>query len=211
MIVLWILLGILALIALLLMTRVRFHVTWRDELTVTTRLLGFDISHFLEGETTPASVEYTPRTMRKKRKQAAKKRQDWETLNAQLRQKKDPLRVLALLRRFLRVILEKALGYLRVRVKHMRITVATGDPASTAVLFGAVNSAAIYLLEVLDRFGKLDGKRSASFSVKPDFLAKETEMDIYLVLSLTIWQVLVILYHAALDHLKQQQQEENKA
>lgn len=211
MIVLWILLGILALIALLLMTRVRFHVTWRDELTVTTRLLGFDISHFLEGETTPASVEYTPRTMRKKRKRAAKKRQDWETLNAQLRQKKDPLRVLALLRRFLRVILEKALGYLRVRVKHMRITVATGDPASTAVLFGAVNSAAIYLLEVLDRFGKLDGKRSASLSVKPDFLAKETEMDIYLVLSLTIWQVLVILYHAALDHLKQQQQEENKA
>ena len=211
MIVLWILLGILALLALLLMLKLRFHVKYGDGLAVTLRVAGIGIPLYPHKEERVDPSDYSRRALRKKQKKAAKKkRKQKAAARGQTVQKKEPTNILAFLRRFLRIVLEKTLGYLCVRVKYLRVRVATGDPASTAILFGAVNSAVIYLLEVLDRFGKFDGKKSAELSVKPDFTAKETTVEVYLVLSLRLWQILAILFRTFLSHLENKKQE-NKA
>lgn len=214
MIVLWILVGILALLTLLLMTHLCLHVKYEEEFSVTLRVLGIDIPLYPRKKKRVNLSDYSRRALRKKQKKAAKKaakkKPKQKTAKGQTAQNKEPTGVLTFLRRFLRIVLEKTLGYLRIRVKHLRVRVATGDPASTAILFGAVNSAVIYLLEVLDRFGKFDRKRSAELSVTPDFTATETKVDIYLVLSLRVWQILAILFRTFLIHL-QNQKHQNKA
>ena len=215
MIALWILLGIFALLALLLSLKLCFHIEYREELAVTVRVLGIPISLYPRKQKRVDPSDYSLRALGKKRKKAArkaakKKRKRQDTTESSTRKPKEPTGVLTFLRRFLRIVLEKTFGYLRVRVERIRVTVATGDPASTAILFGAINASVIYLLEMLDRFGKFDGKRTAELSVKPDFTATQTKMDIHLVLSLRIWHVFAILFRVFLTHLENKKQE-NKA
>lgn len=211
MIALWILLGIFALLALLLSLKLCFHIEYREELAVTVRVLGIPIPLYPRKQKRVDPSDYSLRALRKKRKKAAKKNgKRQKAAKRQTAQKKAPTSVLSFLRRFLRILLEKTFGYLRIRVKRLKLLVATGDPASTAILFGAVNAAVIYLLEVLDRFGKFDGKRSAELSVKPDFTAPKTTVDIHLVLSLRVWHAFAILFRVFLTHLENKKQE-NKA
>ena len=202
MIVLWILLGILALLALLLMLSLRFHVVYREELSVTLRVLGIPFPLYPRPKARKASSRPS-----KKKKRAAKRPQTGQAASGKRR---EPTGIFTFLRRFLRIVMKKCRGYLRIRVKRLCVAVATDDPAKTAILFGAVNAAVVYLLELLDRYGNWDGKKTAVLSVQPDFSATKTTVDVHLVLSLRVWQALAILFHAILDHLENQKNQ-NKA
>ena len=211
MIALWILFGVFALLALLLSLKLCFHIEYKEELAVTLRVLGIPIPLYPRKQKRIDPSDYSLRALRKKRKKAAKKKEKRQKVTQrQTARKKDPTSVLSFLRRFLRILLDKTFGYLRIRVKRLKIRVATGDPASTAILFGAVNSAAIYLLELLDRYGNWDGKKNAELSVRPDFIAPKTTVDIHLVLSLRVWHAFAILFGVFLTHLENKKQE-NKA
>lgn len=200
MIVLWILLGILALLGLLLMLPFRLHVVYQEDFSVTLRLLGVPIHSYPRKKEAPAR--------RAKKKKQAKRTQE-QPLAKSTGNKKEPTGVFTFLRRFLRILLEKCRGYLRVRVKRIRVSVATEDPAKTAILFGAVNAAVVYLLELLDRYGNWDGKKRAELWVQPDFTATKTVVDVHLVLSLRVWQMFAILLQTFITQLKEQEQ--NKA
>lgn len=194
MIFLWIFLGILIFLSLLSMLSAHIVLEYREDVTLTLSVLFFKYS------LVPAKKKKT-RISKKKGKQK-KKQKPKEAPQKERATKKGVLERLGFLRELLTAMLEKTLGHLKIRTARIRIRVATGDAASTAILFGAVNGGVALLLETLDQFGKLKVTRRDEIEVIPDYLATETTVDIRLLFSLRMWQILDILWKAFLAYIK---------
>ncbi|MBQ2999094.1 MAG: DUF2953 domain-containing protein [Clostridia bacterium] len=80
----------------------------------------------------------------------------------------------------------------------VKIKVATGDAATTAVAYGAACTALNILLPVLAEVKNFSLPREKDFSVEPDFLGETPELDVKLSFSLRVWHV----FSVALGALK---------
>ena len=195
MIFLWIFLGVLSLLFLFSMLSAHLVIEYREELTLTLRFLCFKYPLFL-------SKQKKLHRSKTKKKQIKSAPQNATTKDGSGKEK-GILEKLLELRGFLSELLERTLGHLSIRAARIRIRVATGDAASTAVLFGAVNGGVVLLLELLDRFAKLKTKATDEIEVVPDYLAEKTSADIRLLFSLRVWQIVHILWKTLISNKKQ--------
>lgn len=186
MIFLWIFLGIVSLLFLFAMLSAHLVLEYREELTLTFRVL------FFKRTLIPTKQKKTRLT--KSKKKHAKPTKKVEANKGSTNKPKGILEKLTELRGVLSELLERTLGHLSIRTARIRIRVATGDAASTAVLFGAVNGGVVLLLELLDRFGKLKTKSTDEIEVFPDYLSEKTEINVRIFFSLRVWQILCILW-----------------
>jgi len=85
---------------------------------------------------------------------------------------------------------------LHVDVTRIVITVATGDAASTAIMYGAVIAAVNVLIELLQKITNLDGMKKAEIDVKCDYLGNKTKADIHVAMSLRVWHIFDFLIAA---------------
>ncbi len=83
---------------------------------------------------------------------------------------------------------------LHIKVARLNIKVATGDAASTAIMYGAIIQSVSYIIEILDRITNLDGVEKAEISVEPDYLSESMTLDLKFVFSLRVWHVFNILF-----------------
>lgn len=83
---------------------------------------------------------------------------------------------------------------LHIKVARLKIKVATGDAASTAILYGAVVQSVAYIIEILQGVTNVDGLKNAEISVEPDYLSDETSLDLCFIFSLRIRHVFGILF-----------------
>ncbi len=203
-----IVLGILALVFLLLMTRCDLHLVYKDTFAATLHILCFRRTLYPKKKEKVKLRDHSRRAAKKKK---IKKRQAASKPTQKPAEKpKNETGTLAFLKKILTELLKNTFGYVKLRATRLVIKVGSSDPATTAILFGAVNTAVIGVMEVLDQFGKLKTARFAVLSVSPDFLAEKTETDIQLVFSLRVWHMLAILFRSFLSYLKKQNTE-NKA
>ena len=70
---------------------------------------------------------------------------------------------------------------------------------------GAVTAAASSLFELLNRFKKVDRHKNSELSVIADFTAGECSVDIDILLSLRLWQLIEILLKAFIAYAKSKQ------
>lgn len=102
----------------------------------------------------------------------------------------------------------------RIDLTRIVITVATGDAASTAILYGAVVPATQLLISTVDKFTNLKGLESADIDVRCDFLEKKSTVDIHIAASLRLWHVFDMAFaalHAFLKRRKERRQEKLRA
>ena len=111
---------------------------------------------------------------------------------------------LALIRAILAVLYRKMGKRLRLRAARVHIRVATGDAATTAMLYGAVCATLSYLLAFLDRFTRLKTTEESTVVVA-DYLAQAPSADVKLVLSMRVWAAIVLLARSLHD-MKQRKQ-----
>ena len=93
-------------------------------------------------------------------------------------------------------------GHLRVDVAKFRIKVATGDPASTAIAYGAVSQTVSYLIALLKNNKNVKGLKRADIDIQCDFLSDTPSADIKLSFSLRVWHVLHIALTALINFIK---------
>ena len=97
-----------------------------------------------------------------------------------------------------RAALGSFFGHLRVDVARFKITVATGDAASTAVAYGAVSQAVAYLLAMFKDNKHVKGLKTAEMDVVCDFLGESPSADIKISFSIRVWHI----FHLAFASLK---------
>lgn len=94
----------------------------------------------------------------------------------------------------------------RIDLTRIIITVATGDAASTAILYGAVVPATQLLISAVDRFTNLKGLERADIDVRCDFLGKKSVVDIHIAASLRLWHLFDVLFAALGAFLKKRKE-----
>lgn len=213
----WIILGIILFLFCLLMIRGNLILSYRDDFSATLSVLFLRFSLYPSPSKLVRPSDYTAKAMAKRRQKAERK-------IAKLRKKekkytfktekpsagKTIIQNLKLIRNLLSSLLKTSFGHLRIRSSRICITVAAGDAASTAILFGAVNQSVVFLLEILSEFGTLKQSRHDQLAVRPDFTADKTSADIRLVFSLRVWHLLDILFKVAITYLKSKNKKSRK-
>jgi len=94
----------------------------------------------------------------------------------------------------LAVFFEKFANHLHIKVARLKVNVATGDAASTAIMYGAVVQSVAYVIELLGKVTNVDGLKKADIDVRADYLSEKTSFDLCFVFSLRVWHLFDILF-----------------
>ena len=184
-----------ALAFLLLLFRVRLVFTCREEVRVTAWVLCFPIVLYPRRKKPKPPKEKEEKKEKKRRKSKKKRKEDSRKPKKSLPEK------IRLVRALLAALLRRTRRYLHLRAVRAHISVATGDAASTAVLYGAVSAALSGLLALLDRAFNLKAP-PGDVAVFPDFTGEKTKADLKIVLSLRVFGALAILFSVAIAYVK---------
>lgn len=198
MIALYIALAALALLVILLALPIRFVITCREGVTLKLRILCFGLTLFPKSEETVRPQRYTVKFLKKKQRRAEKKAQRRALKKAKKAaakkavqpqdKQKAPLSLkekLVLVRVLSAALLKKTKKHLTLTAARLHVRVATGDAATTAILYGAVSASLSYLLLALDRATRLRAK-PRDVSVTADYLAERSSADIKLVFTMRV-------------------------
>ena len=213
---LYIFLGIVAAIILILSLKAKVILEFNDTLYLSVKVLCFNIRIAPSKEKKPVNVkDYTfkkhqrrlaknyEKYQKKQEKKEAKKAKKAEKKLQKKSQKakstaKQPKRSILDWVNIAGAVIGALFGRfakrLRVKVARLNIKVATGDAASTAILYGAVIQSVAYIIEILRKITNVDGIKNSSISVEPDYLSEEMSFDLKFVFSLRVWHIFDILF-----------------
>ena len=174
-------------IALLLSLRVRLTLICREKVTLDLRVL------FVRKRLYPPDKKAGKRS----RKTRSEDEEDTAEKEKHRKEHKEetPLTLtekIRLTRGIAAILIRCSHKHLRLRAKRLRINVATGDAAETAIAYGATSQSLAYLLAGLDKVTKL---RAAppDVAVTADFLGERPSVDIKLIFSISVWGALAFL------------------
>ena len=127
---------------------------------------------------------------KKKEKKKQKKAQKLAEKHKQKKSLSDILDILSLVKDLLAKVIKIFFGHLKVKVARLKIKVATGDAASTAIAYGLISQAAMYLFTALAPLDGLTLPRKKNTEIVCDYLSDEMEIDLKISLSIRVWHVL---------------------
>ena len=211
-----VLIGIILFFAFLLSIRGRviLEMDGEGELYLAVKILFFTIRIAPSKDPKPVKIkDYTPdkhkkrlrknyqnylKKQEKKKQKDAEKKAKKEKKKAEAEKEKQPKRSildwLNLATSVLKVLFEKFFKHLRIKVAKLHINVATGDAASTAILYGVVIQSVAYIIEILNSVTNLNGLKKADIAVNADYLSESTSVEMKFVFSLRVWHLFSILF-----------------
>lgn len=214
-----VLLIIVAILVFILLLKVKITIAYKDELALTVTVLGIPL-RILPSKPKKVRVwRYSLRRMRKKEakrrlaaakrakanreKAAAKKQHKAKQKEAKKNQPKAPLsETIHMILALVKTVFARFGRRLHIDIARLRLVVATGDAAQTAILWGAVCPAVGALLEILDRITNLRTVKNCEIDVTPDFTAPSFTADICISFSLRVWHLFDIAFAALFSFLK---------
>ena len=98
-------------------------------------------------------------------------------------------------------LVKKTGKHLHLHTARVNIRVATGDAATTAILYGAAAAALSYLLTALDGVTRLHAGEE-KISLTADYLSEKTTAEVKLIFKLRLVFALALLFSLALTYLK---------
>ncbi len=188
----WIIfLSVLLFFALLLIIPIRIRLVYEDGLELTLRYL------FLKFRLVPAPEKkidlnkFRPGVKKKKKCGAEKK----PTAGEKKKRSENLSELLDLKGRPITETVEKVFGIviylakkffkaLTVKIKKLCISVASGDAAKTAVMYGAVSQSLSYALNILCNISNLRIPENAELRSAPDFCGENSSFDADLIMSI---------------------------
>ncbi len=149
-----------------------------------------------EGLKKKARKKYEKSQAKKKKKQEKK-----ELAKKHPEQKKklslsEILDIITMAKDILATVVKTFFGHLRVDLARMHINLALGDAATTAIAYGAVSQAALYLYEILEPLDGIDMPNVKDASINADFIGESTTVDIKVSVSLRVWHVFHVAFAA---------------
>ena len=202
MIALYILLGLALLVCAILYFPFTVVLEYADgDLRVYQKILFFKI-HFNDKtfKKLGSTVRHSNRMLKgKKKEQDMHKRKVKKSLD-------EILEIISLVK----LLLAKFFGYLRVKVARFNVKVATGDPATAAIAYGAVSGALSSVYALLEDSKNVKNLKRAEINVTCDFFSDTPDADIKLAFTLRVWQALSMVLSAAISHAKNMIEKDKK-
>lgn len=187
-IALYILLGLIVIVAILLSIRVGLHIIYEDDLNVYLKVL------FIKYSIYPAKKKkFNIKKYNKKEKK--KKSQSDIVIKEKSEKEKNPslLDKISFIKEILSVFLKAFSKHLKVNLKKLHIIVATPDAAQTAITYGAISGVTAGIVELIDSYTNLKALNEDAIIVKPDFTSEKSEVSINISLSISVLGALITL------------------
>ena len=196
MIALYIILGIILLIGLLLLSRVKLIINFDTDLKVYLRFLFIKFNLFPEPSKMPK------RKRKKKKKESSSSSQTANDGSSQKKKDDSVVTKLWAIREVLLHTIEKFLG--KVHFKFIRLNVVIGceNAASTALLYGAASQGVAYLIETLDNISNVDISKRSEISVRSDFISQKSELNGKIELYISVVHIIYVIIHFLKKFLK---------
>ncbi|MBO5415905.1 MAG: hypothetical protein J6A83_04680 [Clostridia bacterium] len=210
---LWTILIITAIIVFIASLKATVVISYSDELRLWVRVLFFKINILPQKKkkrgAQSMSARKAERIRKKLRKKAEKKKltakEKEQEKKAEKGKKKEPREIvdnIKMITSLAVLVVERFFKHLRIRLARIKIIVATGDAASTAVMYGAITQSLNILLPLLESVKCFEKLPQSDISVDLDYLAEEPTVDIKLMFSLRVWHTLDIGLSALKTFLK---------
>ena len=219
MIALWIIGIIVLLFAFLLTLKFTVTIVYHDELAVYVRVLFIKIPILPKKE-----KKSGPHAMSEKKAQRLREKLEKKKLKKEKAKKKkgsseekpkktlpEILDMITMVRAIVAKVIAKFWKHLRIDIARLRIRVATGDAAETAIAYGAVTGAINTLFPLLETVKNFDLPRQKDINVVADFVSEEIEADIKISFSLRVWHVLDVAFAALFSFIGHQFKKAAKA
>ncbi len=135
----------------------------------------------------------------KKRLKKRQKKQSKLAEKHEPKQKKslsEVLEIISLVKDIAGTVIKKFFGHLRIDMARLKINVATGDAATTALAYGAVSQAAMYLFTVLSPVKGFSFPDEKNTDISCDYLSDSMTVDIKISFSLRVWHVFHVAFAA---------------
>lgn len=147
----------------------------------------------------PAGQKKRPKKGKQKQKAPAERK---PRKKKPAKEKRNILHTIRLVMKIAASVIKKLSRHLRIRVYRYEISVAAGDAAKTAILYGAVTGLSSNLFELLENTANFKVKRRAPVNVYADFVGEKTKADIKIDFSINLWGALATLLAAGIAFVK---------
>ncbi len=210
--------GILLFFVFILSLKATITIAYRDEVALWVRVLGFKIRILPKKE-----PKVGPHSMSEKKAQKIKKKlRQKQQKKAEAKQKKaekkaaekeqpkekpkkslsDILDMIDLVRRLLVKVVKTFFGHLRIDIARLKIRVATGDAATTAIAYGAITQAVNLLFPILESVKNFSLPKTRDIDIVADFVGEGIEADIQLSFKLRVWHLFHVAFGALFTAIK---------
>ena len=196
----------------LLSLKATITIAYAEEVTLSVWVLCFKIKILPKKEKKKGarsmSAKKAAKIRAKARKKAQKKR-DKARLKAEAKKQKkaaakqkpkksmsEILDIITMIRSIAAEVIRRFCKHLRIDFARVRVKVATGDAATTAIAYGVACTALNILLPVLCEVKNFSMPREKDFSVEADFLGDTPTLDVKLSFSLRVWHVFSFAFGA---------------
>lgn len=142
--------------------------------------------------------------LKKARKKAEKKKAKEEQKRAEKKgeikkEKKSAgeiLDIVWLVSNLIKAVIGKFFSHLRIKVARIRLKIATGDAATTAITYGAITEAINVLFPLIDQIKTVKTPQNKDIDISADFCSEESEIDIEVSFALRVWHLFSIIFAA---------------
>ena len=206
--------GILLLLAFTASLRAEVLIAYSDEFALTVRVLGIPIkilpkkkkkikisaysrknrAKYEAAEKEKAIKKSKKKAEKKKKKDAAKAKKKADKAAGKAKPKKPIDEVIDMVLDLVKVAVGRFGKHLRIRIARLHIGVGTGDAASTAILYGAIAPAVACLAAHLDSTSTLRHPVKSDVDIHADYLSEKMVVDIEIGFSICVWQLFDVLF-----------------
>ncbi len=185
---------VIAILILIFTTPIHVRIGYSEQLTLAVKVLFFKIiSVPAKKKRKKKEKKEKPKAKKKKSNKKPQKSEKPSKSAAKktLSQRASSAKELAsLILELISVFIRRFSHHLRVKLHRLKITVASDDPAKTAVEYGAAVQGTAYLLEFLSQSTNLIVPKGSIVRVEPDFTAEKFKAEVDIDLSIALWQLI---------------------
>lgn len=204
---------IIAVVAFIASLKATVIISYSDEVRLSVKVLFLKIKILPAKEKKPApmmSAKKAEKIRTKLRQKAEKKRIASEEKARKKEEKKatkekksigEIISDVHMLTGVATTVIKKFFKHLRIRLAKIRITVATGDAAMTAIAYGAITQSLNILLPALESVKNFEKLKSADINVGIDYTADSPLVDVKLMFSIRVWHVFDLAFAALLKFI----------
>ena len=219
MLALYIIGGIFLFFALILSLKATITIAYHDDVALTVRVLFIKLRILPKKEEKKGPHSMTAKDAQKIKKKLRKKQQKKADAKQKKAEKKaakkeqpkeekkkkslsDILDIIVLIRKLLAKVVKTFFGHLRIDIARIKIRVAMGDAATTALAYGVISQSINLLFPTLEKIKNFSTPKARDIDVSADFAGEDTEIDVKISVSLRVWHLFHVAFAALFTAIK---------
>ena len=190
--ILFLFLGLILLIAATLFLRIKFEIVLNDSVYLKLNILGLKFTLYPEKKKKISVNKFKKGYPKQQKKETPPEKITKKSPTAQ----DDNVSIgdkLSTVINLIKQLISRLSKHLRLDISNIIVIVGGKNPAEIAIAYGIISQSVAYLLAFLDSNISVRKNKTSTINVACDFTSEKIAYDVFISLSLNIWQIIDII------------------